>query len=127
MGHSGYPFGPDDIDVGIMGLLGRQLPVDMPLGDVEHYSVGECSVALQPPGVFICPHAHRLGVAGFEFGVCEPPGCIDIVHSTVVECGAFSLVSLSGSQAGGHVAHTEDGEVAKLSRCDALVEFPQIP
>ena len=118
---------PDDVHVGVMRLLRGQLPVNMPLRDVEHHAVLERSVTLQPPRVLVVPHAHGLRVPCLELRFGVPARDIDVVHPAVVERRPFVFVPLARRQPRRHVAYADDRQFADLARGDELLDRIVIP
>ena len=127
VGHAGDALGADDVDIGVVGLGLGQLPVDMPLGDVEDHAVLERAVALEPPRVLVVPHAQGLCVPSLEFGPCVPARDVDVMHAAVVERGAFVFMPFARDETGRHVADAHDGQFADLTLCDEILDRIMIP
>ncbi len=110
-----------------MGLLGRQLPVHMPLGYVIYHTVFKRAMALQPPRILICPHPHSLRTACFEFGTGQATCHIHIVHAAIMKSRPFSLMPFARGKPWGHMAYTHHGQITYITRLDAFLECFQIP
>ena len=93
--HADEAFAADEFCVGVVGLVFGKLSIDEALCDVIDDAVLEGAVTLQPPRVFIVPHADGLCVSCLVLGVGIPAGDIDVVHAAVVEGGSFVFVSLA--------------------------------
>ena len=127
VGHAGDALRADDVDVGVVGLVLGQLPVDVPLRDVEDDAVLERPVALQPPGILVVPHPDGLCVPAPELRAGVPAGDVHVVHAAVVEGRSFVFVPLAGCQPRGHVADPDDGQFADLALFDEVFDGFVVP
>src|SRR5579864_8467162 len=94
MAHPRYALCANCVDVAVVGLFFRQMPIDESLGDVEYDSVGECSVHLHPPWIFVSPHANALRMPGLVLALRIPTRDIHIMHAAVVKRRTLGVVSL---------------------------------
>ena len=127
MGHADEAFTADEFRVGIVCLVECELAIDEALRDVIDDAVLEGAVALQPPWVFVVPHADGLGVPGLVFGVGVPACDVHVVHAAVVEGGSLVFVPFSGGESGRHVADADDGELADFSASDKILHDLRVP
>lgn len=125
--HPGDALGADRIDVAVVRQALGEMAVDEALRDIEHHAVLECTMALDPPGVPMVPHAHPLSMPGGVFAGGIPAGDIDVVHSAIVEWRAFGFVAFAGHMAGGHVADPDDCQIADLAFLDEVDDLLVVP
>ena len=110
-----------------MRLVFRQLPVHEALRDVEHHPALKRAVALQPPGVFVVPHAQALGVPRLELALGIPACNVHIVHAAVVEGGTLVFVPFARCKSRRHVADADDGQFAYLALVYPMFYIIMVP
>ena len=125
--HAYEAFAADEFRIGVVCLVECELTIDEALCDVVDDAVLEGPMALQPPWVFVVPHANGLSVSCLVLRIGIPTGYVDIVHAAVVEGRAFEFVPFSWGESWCHVADAYDGEFAYLSALDEVLHGLGVP
>ena len=108
MCHAAEALRADELYVGIMRLVLRELPVNEALSDVVDDTVLKSAMNLHPPRIFPSPHAYTLSVPRLILAMGIPSSEVHVVHTTIVERRPLGLMALTRSQAGSHMANAHN-------------------